>query len=352
MSIVKNAVNLYVENNQKNLGPHDRTTTVGSSEIGQCERRVWFTKAEKTELGSTFQRNPDYVDSWGARLRGDLVENHLFVPAIKAHFGKNALLLGKKQKTFVDGCISATPDCLVLWNDQILIEFKSVDPRVKLDEPKPEHVYQVQVQMGIMHAKSKYRPMYAILAYVNASFMDEITEFQIDYDPDIYARAQVRAMKIMTASSHHELQPEGWIAGAKECEYCPFTDACGRARQEVPKQVIVPADAQFVAEMSDMAKRYATLNNQMTILEEDKRRVQNEIKERLREKGQRKIDGDGVMISWAEVKGRELYDHAAIREVLANYGSDIEEFKREGTPGDRLTVTLKPATMADKVKVA
>jgi hypothetical protein len=360
MSIVKNAINVYVENNKKNLGPHDRTTTVGGSEIGLCERKTWFGKAEQTELGSTFQRNPDYVDSWGARLRGDIVENHLLVPAIIAQYGKQAKFLGKEQKTFIDGCISATPDCLIIPSGgraQFLIEFKSIDPRVKLDEPKPEHVYQVQVQMGIMHAKSEYQkkryvPMFAILAYVNASFMDEITEFQIDYDPDIYQRAKVRAMKIMTASSHHELQPEGWIAGGKECEYCPFTDACGRARKEVPTEVIAPADKQFIAEISDMAREYKSLEGTIAAFEEDRRRIQNDIKERLREKGQSKIVGDGISISWSAVKGRELYDMVSIKQTLENYGSDMEEFKREGTPGDRLTVTLKPATMADKAKVA
>jgi hypothetical protein len=352
MTIVKNAVNSYIKTNAK-IFKHDRTMTVGSSEIGQCERQVWFRKAEETELGSTFKRNDDYVDSWGARERGNLVENHLFVPAIKAQYGRKAKLLGSSQLTFIDGCISATPDCLILAKPQFLIECKSLDPRVNKDQlPKPENVYQVQVQMGILHAKSKYRPMYAILVYVNASFMDEITEFQIGYDPDIYTRAQVRAMKIMTASSHHELQPEGWIAGAKECEYCPFTDACGRARKEVPTEVIAPADKQFIAELSDMAREYKSLEGTIAAFEEDRRRIQNDIKERLREKGQSKIIGDGISISWSAVKGRELYDMTTIREVLANYGSDIDEFKREGTPGDRLTVTLKPATMADKAKVA
>jgi CRISPR/Cas system-associated exonuclease Cas4 (RecB family) len=336
------------------MGPHDRTTTIGGSEIGHCERQTWFFKAEQTELGSTFARNDDYVDSWGARLRGDIVENHLFVPAIVAQYGKQANFLGKKQITFVDGCISATPDCLINQSkrDQFLIECKSIDPRVKLEEPKPEHVYQVQVQMGILHAKSKYRPMYAILVYVNASFMDEITEFRIDYDPDIYMRAQIRAMKIMTASSHHELQPEGWIAGGKECEYCPFTDACGRARKEVPSEVKSVADVQFIAEISDMAREYKILENMIGGYEEERRRIQNAIKERLREKGQSKIVGDGISVSWSAVKGRETFDMARIKEVLAEQGLEIDDYKHEGTPGDRLTVTVKPATMADKAKVA
>lgn len=355
MSIVKDAVDSYVKANLKNMGPHDRTTTVGASEIGQCERKTWFNKAEQTELASTFQRNPDYVDSWGARLRGDIVENHLLVPALR-RYNKGAKLLGKQQKTFVDGCISATPDCLIVpsgGKGEFLIECKSIDPRVdKSSLPKPEHVYQVQVQMGILHAKSKWRPKFAIVAYVNASFMDEITEFEIEYDPEIYQRASVRALRIMTAGSHHELQPEGWIAGGRECEYCPFTDACGRARKEVPAQVLEPADKQFIAEISDMAQEYKIVESDLARLEETRRGLQNSIKERLREKGQNRIVGDGVSISWATVKGRETFDMATIREVLTEHGIDMDFYKREGTPGDRLTVTLKPATMADKARVA
>ena len=352
MTIVKNAVDSYVKANLKTF-EHDRTMTVGASEIGQCERKTWFTKAELTELGSTFERNPDYVNSWGARERGNLIERHLLVPAIRKAYGKKAKLLGNKQRSFIDGMISATPDAFINEKEPFLIEIKSIDPRIKLHEPKPEHVYQVQVQMGILHAlKEATHLTHAILVYVNASFPDEITEFRIDYDPDIYMRAQVRAMKIMTAGYYHELQPEGWIAGGKECEYCPFTDACGRARKEVPTEVIEPADKQFIAEISDMARNYKDLELSIAAYEEDRRRIQNDIKERLREKGQSKIVGDGISISWSAVKGRETFDMARIKEVLAEQGLEIDDYKHEGTPGDRLTVTLKAATMADKAKVA
>ena len=351
MTIVKNAVETWIKTNEK-IWAHDRTMTVGASEIGQCARKIWFTKAEQTELASTFARNPDYVDSWGGRERGNLIENHLFVPAIKKQYGRSAKLLGKKQRTFVDGVISATLDCLILANPQFIIDCKSIDPRVKLDEPKPENVYQVQVQMGILHALEEAKPQYAILAYINASFMDEITEFIIDYDPTIYERARRRANKIMSAGSLHELQPEGWIAGGKECEYCPFTDACGRARKEVPTEIIEPADLQFIAEISDMALAYKNLDGMIAAYEEERRGLQNAIKERLREKGQSKIVGDGISVSWTSVSGRESFDNAAIRKVLAKQGHDMDEFKREGQPGDRLTVTLRPKTMADKAKVA
>jgi hypothetical protein len=316
---------------------------------------VWFTKAEETELASTFKRNDDYIDSWGARERGNLVENHLFVPAIKAHFGKDAKLLGKKQETFIDNCISATLDCLISTtrrSQEFLIECKSLDPRVNLDEPKPENVHQVQVQMGILHAKTKWQPDYTILVYFNASFLDEITEFRIDYDPAVYERAKIRATRIMNATSLHELKPEGWIAGGKECEYCPFTDACGRARKEVPTEVIEPADKQFIAEISDLAKHYKALETEIAEAKKYRRNLQNNIKERLREKRQNKIAGDGITVSWTQVKGRETYDMILLKEAVRLKGIDIDKFKHEGIPGDQLTITLKPATMADKAKVA
>jgi hypothetical protein len=196
--------------------------------------------------------------------------------------------------------------------------------------------------MGILHARTKRRPRYAVLAYVDASFLNEITEFKIDYDPDVYRRAKIRATKILGALTMHELKPEGWIAGGKECEYCPFTIACGIARKSVPSEdAIEPADPQLVAEISDMAKQLKVVENLLSSYEEDKRELQNEIKERMREKGLRRVVGDGVSVTWTAVKGRDSFDMAALRAAAAEIGLDIDQFSRPGEPGDRLTVTLK-----------
>jgi hypothetical protein len=341
---VSQAVAEYVREREK-VWSNDRGQTVGASEIGQCSRKIWALKFE-FEPGVGVARDDDFVEGWGARERGNLIEQHLLVPAIFKRYRERAQLLGPMQQTFIDGYASCTPDCLIVDEDeQTLIEFKSIDPRANLDEPKPEHVYQAQVQLGMLNTVTPWRPKRAVLHYTNASFFNESKEFVIEYDPKIYAVAKTRATRIMTAESIHELPPEGYIAGGKECDYCPFTKACGQSRRRIPDEdaALVVADPQFVAEISDRAKQLKYIEAAIALQEKQKREIQTEIKDRLREKGLRRVVGDGVSVSWSPVKGREGYDMPALLDAAHDAGVRVEEFSKPGEPGDRLTVSLKPA---------
>ena len=107
MKIVTEAVKQYVES-QKKEWKHDRRQSVGASEIGQCSRKIWCIKYEDMETG--VPRDPDKVlDSWGARERGNLIEKHLLVPAMRAKYNHLAMYMGEEQRTFHDGYLSATP---------------------------------------------------------------------------------------------------------------------------------------------------------------------------------------------------------------------------------------------------
>src|SRR5262249_59175362 len=116
----------------------------------------------------------------------------------------------------------------------LLLECKSVDPRVKLDSPKPEHRYQAIVQLGVVRETTEYQPSFCVLVYIDASFWDTITEFVVAFDPEVYANAKARAVTVLTANAAAELPPEGWIAGGKGGEHCPFTKACGIERRALP----------------------------------------------------------------------------------------------------------------------
>lgn len=342
--IVADAIADYVCDNER-VWESDRAQTVGASEIGQCARKVFALKFE-LEKGMGVPRDPDYVETWGARTRGTLIENNLLVPAIIKRFGSKAKLLGNKQTTFVDGFLSCTPDCLIDYEDaehtQFLIEFKTKDPRANIHDAKPEHVFQVQVQMGMLHAKSKWRPTHAIISYTDASFLSETLEFKVDYDPAVYEIAKKRATRVMTAESFHDLEPEGYIAGGAECEYCPFTVACGRSRRRIPQEDdISKADPQFVAEISDRARQLKFVEENISLQEKQKRELQYEIKERLREKSLRRVVGDGVSIAWTPVKGREVVDLDGLKAAIPE--ETLKQFTRQGEGGDRLTVTLKAA---------
>ena len=102
--LIRTAFDAYVAKTAK-VWKHDRTKTIGASEIGQCARRMFYLKTKQ-------KPDDDYIDDWGARVRGTVFEDSFWAPAMKAKYGKKLLFAGKEQKTFEDGHLSATPDGL------------------------------------------------------------------------------------------------------------------------------------------------------------------------------------------------------------------------------------------------
>ena len=327
----------------------DRSSTVGASEVGQCARKIfWMKNAEDQKLCA--ERDEGFVDTWGARWRGTVFENALWVPAMRKRFGKRLKYAGKSQQTFVHNYLSATPDGIVINLKQAekdaigtnadcaLFECKTIDPRATLNEANAENVYQTHVQMGIVRATTDLRPTHAVISYTDASFWSDVKEFVVEFDQDIYNAAQYRASLVMTSTDVNDTQPEGWIAGGAECRYCPFTKACGIERRNLPfADDNAPVDPQFAAEITSLAIELKQAQAEGECAEARVRSMQNEIKGRLREKGLRKIPG---VVSWSAVKGRSGYDAKAIREAAIANGVDIEQFATQGEPTDRLVIQL------------
>ena len=338
--MIKDTLAKYVESTTK-VWKHDRTKTVGASEVGACARKTaWVKQSEKHDAG--------FTDSWGARVRGNVIEGHFWHPALKKRFGKNLMYAGSKQRSIMAPPLSATPDGLVcglkpdalkhlgikdIESDCVLVECKTIDPRVNLVKEKEENAYQVQVQLGIVRDKTKHKPTYALISYIDASFWNEILEFPVKFDPSVYATAKARADKILTADPK-SLPPEGWIAGGKECEWCPFTKPCGVIRRSVPEREAA-ADPQFVAEIHDACAEVSAITGRIEALEYQKREKEQAIKDRLRQKGVRKIPR---VVVWSAIKGRQAYDNVAIREAAAKAGVDVESYSTVGEPTDRLQI--------------
>jgi hypothetical protein len=75
-------------------------------------------------------------------------------------------------------------------------------------------------------------------------------------------------------------------------------------------------------------------------MEQDEARVRGiaeKIKERLRDRGIRKIKG---IVSWSPQKGRISYDMPALRDEALKKGIDVEAFSTVGEPSDRLQVLI------------
>lgn len=332
----------------------NRHLTVGASEVGLCERRTGYLKKSQ-DAHYIVEANDDHVDGWGAATRGNTFEI-LWNAAMLNHFGSNLLFAGKKQRTFRSGNLSGTPDALAVNQPRsllaglmvpdigpgqaVVIDAKSIDPRVRLQDPKPQHVMQVQTQMGLIRELTEHRPDYAWLSYTNASFFDDSTDFVVKFNPKVYEIAKQRADRIIGSKSAAELKPEGWILGGEECKWCAFTKACTQVRQ--PHQDIAEEkpDPQLVAQVSDLARAERVVKKTIDGLEAKQRTLQNEIKEALRSKRLRRISDSGINIIWSTVIGRPSYDMPAIKAAAEKLGLNLETFTRVGEPTDRLVITV------------
>src|SRR5262249_12331137 len=156
----------------------------------------------------------------------------------------------------------------------------------------------------------------------------------------VYENAKRRAAKVVL-SKPSELPPEGYIAGAAECRHCPFTTACGIERRAMPEPSGVVADPQFIAEARDLALEAKRHQGDADAASERLRETQYEIRERLRTKGLRRIDGDDFTIVWIPVKGRTTTDTPALKQAAIAAGVDTTKFETVGEPTDRLDIRVR-----------
>jgi hypothetical protein len=323
---------------------HDRTSTEGASGIFQCSRKRWFAQNETPN-------DPDYTDRYGARKRGNLIEEYWVIPAVRRGLPDRCSLLwaGEDQRTLVDGYISATPDGLIVNRGTesvdiegitvapgacVVLEVKSIDPRVDLKEAKAEHVGQVHVQMGLIRQCTVYQPDWAIPVYVDASFLDTVSVFPTRFDPGVYQAARDRAKQIMLAESPLALAPEGKIAGGKECGYCPYQGRCqGATVTGIPRDE-APLGENVLATLAGLVAERQQAKLEIDAAEKSAGLIEHEIKELLRVHQTRKASGDGWSVTWFPVKGRKSFDRKAAEEA----GLDLSRFDREGEPAERLTI--------------
>lgn len=349
----------YMTENEKQWA-HDRSTTVGASEVFGCLRKAWFDKrGEEFE----YEKDPDYVDRWGATERGNIIEDHFVVPAVSSSLPAplSMHLGGKDQVTLVKGRSSATPDGIIdglpegcaltvrygdhvieiddIISDCINFEIKSIDPLANLQEERKKHNYQTHVQCGLIHEETKFRPWFSIIIYVNASWLDDITPFVVQYDPNIAAIGRERADDVYEVTDPNNIIPEGRMTG--DCDYCDWCVACGTTILEN-----MPAEKSEGAlhedDVDDFLKNidaYNVAKAEAEAQERAKKIAQERIKEILMENKVRKtkIPQNGGSVSWSEVKGKKTLD----KDAMVEDGIDLTKYEKTGNPYDRLNIRMK-----------
>lgn len=338
----------YKESNEKDWS-HDRNKTVGASEAFDCIRKIALRKRGE-EFGYT--EDEDTEDSWGAAERGNLIEDYWVVPALDAHLPPDVGLFyaGDDQHTFIDNLNSATPDGLIthlpkdaltkygiddIEGDCICCEIKSVDPRVTLDEAKDIHAGQSQVQMGLFHAKTNYRPMYTVILYIDASFLDKVNVFVVKFEPNKYRAAKIRADRIFNTDDLTELAAEGKMTGA--CKFCTFRYACADISNEaIPDSQNSDLADDTVDEIFEMVKAERYLNKQIKELEDEHDIAKAGLKQKLSEYQTKRVKDDRFSISWNFQNGHKSIDKNAAKAD----GVDLSKYEKVGPGFEKLTIKL------------
>ncbi|XAI95930.1 hypothetical protein [Microcystis phage Mwe-JY26] len=350
--------NEFSASNQK-VFKHDRSKTLGASETFGCLRKAWFSK-RGAEFG--FTKDEGANDSWGATMRGDIIENNFVVPAVRDHLPKGVALLfaGDDQETLVSGRNSATPDGLIvglkkdalkkygvedIGADCIALEIKSIDPRVSLTEEKAIHHGQAQVQMGILRETTRFKPNYAVILYVDASFLDNIKVFVVPFDQKAWDAAKRRAATIWEFEDPGQIKPEGRIDGG--CSLCPWQRACAIASKQAvpPEQKKYQFTVEAAEQMQDLVQRYASAKSELKAAEREFEEAKIAISEHLRDNDVRKMhdlsDPKKPLwkVSYTFVDGAKRLNQSKLLEALGDE-FDVEPFYETGNGYEKVTVTL------------
>lgn len=346
----------YIADTPK-IWSHDRNKSVGASEAFGCIRKTWFAKRGK-EFG--YEEDADYKESWGAMRRGDLIENHHVVPAIVSGLrrrGLDLIMAGEDQDTLVHGTSSATVDGLIInapsdflayygvpdiGSSEVIFEIKSNDPRISLPHAKDIHVGQTQMQMGIIRETTEYRPNYAVILYVNASWLDDMNIFVVPFDDSDYNIGLQRGATVFSTDKPELLHAEGKLDN--ECQYCKFQLACSDVsearvpskRKALTKKEVETQDTELVNELTPLVLERAELKAAEKTLKADIELANEKIKMLMVESNESRAVGDGWKTSYTFVAGAKRISEAKLEEA----GLDPEDFKEKGAGFEKLTVTV------------
>lgn len=333
---------------KENLTPpdnwdHDRSKTIGGSEIGGCARAVWHSKAEPEQWdGNGYTARGHAVESWFADPAGvfERLQSALIVAGHDAWFTAT----GDKQQTLIDEHYraSVTPDgFFYLDGETIYLEIKSIDPRVSLKgEPRRKHVTQVQWGLELAHRCGHSKPSRAWLVYINASDFADITVFDIPRDPIVGAELLKRATRIHRASKATDLQPEGLSAGGSECANCRLKSFCKEERaadiaalEPERKQL----DQDLLESLDDMARARVTAMITEAEAKAEKERLADLIRVLLEDNNTAAVETPSFKIRYSVTKGRQTFDRAAAEAD----GLNLAPYMRTSNGAPRLTIKEK-----------
>ena len=217
----------------------NRQNFVTASEVGSCERRIWYNKNSSPILG----------EFNGMAERGHTAEAWI-VEQLKRVLGGDLQFAGDGQLSFTHEHLSGTPDGLILLggDDAIVLEIKCIDPRTNWSKlPKPNHVDQVIQNIYILrNTFLNLNIDRGSIIYIDAADYGKTEEFIIDFDVAHFNKLYNKSKKIISSFKAEDLNPDGIYNG--DCQWCDFKSICTGAVKQQERQ------AKTLSEIQEKAK--------------------------------------------------------------------------------------------------
>jgi CRISPR/Cas system-associated exonuclease Cas4 (RecB family) len=349
------AARSYLESAQTKFG-HDRTKTVGSSEIGTCARK---TAASKLSVPP----DTEYAQNYGFTGRGNAVEDAFAAPMLKymceSVGGKLMYAEQANQISLVAKGVplSATPDGIATnmprnslakygvddigVSKAFAVEIKSIDPRYnKAKLPKASHTPQLTVAMGLVRRATDYKPDYGLLIYIDASDFTEIAAFVIPYSESAFNSLKKRAAKIMAATNWNEFMPEGKINGGGDCQYCQFAKQCLGYLPYMPAEDRTEVDQKSVNAVMKAAKALKKVETSIDTLKQSERDAEAALIQQMTKAGTRFIKTKAGTVVWKNTASQTRLDGQAMKAKLVELGVDVSAYEKTTKPGTTIKVEL------------
>ena len=301
----------FLEKGLKNAdsGLGNRSTYIGSSDIGQCMKKSYLSKT----LGEEHNLKQLLIFQRG----------HVAEGIVKAGLANHPKKIGLKEQVEVKGYgqwtyVQSHIDFLVSFpKEDVILECKSISSPLPDDKPRLSWLYQVQLQLKLAKLQSG-RDTRAIILAVNVN-TGEYSAFDIEFSEVLLNAALSRASQLWDAVQS-KCEPEGEVSDL--CAYCSFKTQCSTLQKNGEK---LPGE---VDAMVTRLKELSPLENEAANLKEN-------IKAFMEAAKIKKGIGAKYSVMMSEIKGRET---VSVQFLKANYPEVANKVIEAGKPYKKLKV--------------
>lgn len=301
LNFLESGIKAFSKNNtEATLG--DRSTYVGSSDIGQCPRKAFLAKTMPVE--ASFQQELVF-------LRGHMAESIIRcgLQGGRLPFEEQVEVAGEGDyafiKTHIDFVVS-------MGAESIVVECKSTNAIP--ETPYLSWILQVQLQMGLLCKKQKVDRGIIAVINLNSGAMEA---FDIPYSEEMFQMALSRAQNLWDALATKQ-EPQGETGSL--CSFCSYKANCPLLHKG--------ADS-LPLELEQDALRYAELQKASKEAQKEADGLKSKLMDFMSATNTKKVQVQDLSLSYTLMKGRVGVDskalseqHPEIYEVFKTVGKD------------------------------